>query len=342
VASESSRQAWRSSRVWREAVLIPDVLVEVAAELEREQNVTELLHGARRIVATGNGAAYYAALTVWTAALQFPSDAVDVVAVPAGVLATDHFRWRTGDVPLVFSSSGELRDVVGLLPAGFPAYALVTASPASTLARQATARIVVPVRSQDAVTHTQAYTGNVLAGLLAWSRATDRDLNFRVDDVPAVVERNLRTAQSWVERLSLPDDVPAAISFGSGSAWPAALETALLLKEVAGVPTEGMETREGATSGMYALRGDHLVVSLPTRDDKRIDEAERICASTGASLVRLPGGEEHTAVLAPITTFPAALALATKLGTTAGLDVDDPPWTAAYYATARTTGGVSA
>ena len=38
----------------------------------------------------------------------------------------------------------------------------------------------------------------------------------------------------------------------------------------------------------------------------------------------------------------AALALATALGTAAGRNVDDPDWTAAYYATARTTGEVSA
>jgi glucosamine 6-phosphate synthetase-like amidotransferase/phosphosugar isomerase protein len=328
--------------VWQEALAIPDVLGDVAAQMEREQDVPEMLRGARRIVATGNGAAFYAALVIWTAALQFPSDELDIVAVPAGVLATEHFRWRAGDVPLVFSSSGELRDVVGLMPDQLPPFALVTASPESTLAGAAAARIVVPVRSQDAVTHTQAYTGNVLAGLMAWSRASGRDHGFRPGDVPAVAETNLQMAATWVESLSLRAGVPAAIAFGSGSAWPAALETALLLKEVAGVPTEGMETREGATSGMYALRGDHLVVSLPTRGDRLIEEAEEVCRRTGATVLRVPGGDEQPAVLAPITTFPATLALATALGTTAGLDVDDPPWTAAYYATARTTGEVTA
>ena len=44
-----------------------------------------------------------------------------------------------------------------------------------------------------------------------------------------------------------------AVVFGSGPAWAAALEAALLLKEVSGMPAEGVETREGATSTMMAL-----------------------------------------------------------------------------------------
>ena len=65
---------------------------------------------------------------------------------------------------------------------------------------------------------------------------------------------------------------------GLCAGWPAALETALLLKEIASLPTEGMETREGATSGMYALGPTHIAVSLPTRHDPLIDETEQICA----------------------------------------------------------------
>ena len=43
-------------------------------------------------------------------------------------------------------------------------------------------------------------------------------------------------------------DATNAVVFGSGPAWAAALEAALLLKEVSGMPAEGVETRRGATS----------------------------------------------------------------------------------------------
>jgi glucosamine 6-phosphate synthetase-like amidotransferase/phosphosugar isomerase protein len=341
VARVGSEQPWTESQVWREATAIPDVLAEIVdADAMGESDVVRLLRPARRLVATGNGAAYYAALALWAAALERLGEGPEVVAIPAGLLATGQIRWRAGDVPLVFSSSGELRDVVGLAPDGLPPYALITATPDSTLARHAQAVTVVPVRTQDAITHTQAYTGNVLAGLLAWGRAAGSALDLR--DVPAVVHDNLRAARTWVDALNLPIRTHAGIVFGSGGGWPAALETALLLKEIASLPTEGMETREGATSGMYALGDAHLAVSLPTRDDALISETEQICARTGATVIRVPGGENHPATLAPITTFPAALALATALGTAAGRNVDDPDWTAAYYATARTTGEVSA
>ena len=40
------------------------------------------------------------------------------------------------------------------------------------------------------------------------------------------------------------------------------MEAALLLKETSIVPAEGMDTREGATTGMYALSSSQLVLGL--------------------------------------------------------------------------------
>ena len=61
-----------------------DVLAEVAAGAARSPELVALARRARRIVVTGNGAAYYAALALWTAALQAPQGP-EVVALPAGV-----------------------------------------------------------------------------------------------------------------------------------------------------------------------------------------------------------------------------------------------------------------
>jgi hypothetical protein len=127
----------------------------------------------------------------------------------------------------------------------------------------------------------------------------------------------------------------AAMAFGTGGASAAALETALLLKEIAGIPAEGLETREGATSGMYALRPGHLVLAHPTLDDPLCDEAADVCARMGAEVIRVPGGVGGPRSAAALTTFPAALALAGTLGRRAGHDIDQPAWTSAYYATAR-------
>ena len=117
----------------------------------------------------------------------------------------------------------------------------------------------------------------------------------------------------------------------------AALEAALLLKEIAGVPAEGLETREAATSGMYALAPGHLVVALPVSEDPHAAETTATCADRGARVVTIAAGERLTHTSAPLTTFPGALALAVRLGMTAGLDVDRPAWLDAYYSTARTS-----
>ena len=182
---------------------------------------------------------------------------------------------------------------------------------------------MVPVRAQRAVTHTQAYVGNVLALLLLWQQVADADLGLEAYALPDLVARGRSGAASrgprrWT-RLDLPS---AAIAFGAGGGWPAALELSLLLKEVAGVPTEGMETREGATSGMYALHPGHLVVSVPTAADPYVGETETVCAATGAHVLRLPVPLTASDLVTPITSFPAAVALAARLGRDAGLDVD--------------------
>ena len=325
--------------LWDDAIALPDTL---QATVERATGFTDVgallaAPGTRRVVATGNGAAYYVAVTLWLASLERPHERLAVVAVPAGVLAADRFAWRDGDVLLVVSSSGELRDVIEALERGAPSrYAAVTSSPESSIASGAEATAVVDVHAQRAVTHTQAYCGNVAAVLTIWAELTDdRVLARALRNVPAAVARGLAEAPEWAGAV-VPDVPPAAaIAFGTGSAWAAALEAALLLKEVAGVPSEGLETREGATSGMYALAPGHMAVSIPTRDDRLVAEAERVCAAKGATVVRVPRSDTVDARMAALTGFPALLALAAMLGLRAGLDVDSPAWTDAYYATAR-------
>lgn len=326
---------WRDTHLWRETRALPET---VGARAGVDEAVALL--GAprvRRVIATGNGAAFYAAVALWLASLE--SDrGPEVVAVPAGLLARGAFRWRVGDALLAVSSSGEMRDVIEALDAGVRGpVAAVTASPSSTIGRRADATVHVTITSQDAVTHTQGFCGNVAAMLDVWAALSDDDgLRRAVVDVPAAVATACAVAEAWVDGLTLPDP-SAAVVFGSGTAWAAALEGALLLKEVAGIPAEGVETREGATSAMYALRAGHLVVSLATGSDPLVDEAEAICAARGATVVRAPGAGGADRRLAAVTAFPALVALAAAIGVDQGLDVDAPAWTDAYYAVARGT-----
>lgn len=319
---------------------LPSSLAATVDARDGVDDVAALLgaRGVRRIVASGNGAAYYVAVALWLASLESPGGP-ELVPVPSGLLARGTFAWRDGDVLLAVSSSGEFRDLVEAVDADAPApYAAVTASAGSTLGSRAGARALVSVRNQRAVTHTQAFCGAVAAALAVWAEVTsDEALRAALRGLPADVERAVAGAGAWAHGVA---DVgaDAAIVFGSGPCWAAALEAALLLKEVAGIPAEGVETREGATSAMMALRPGALALSLPAgADDPLLVEAEEICAARGATVLRAPGGEGVDRRLAAITTFPAAAKLSARIGIERGLDVDRPAWTDAYYRVARGT-----
>jgi glucosamine 6-phosphate synthetase-like amidotransferase/phosphosugar isomerase protein len=325
--------------LWRDVTELPSSLATTLEDRGRG-NVSALLgaEDVRRVVASGNGAAYYVAVALWLASLE-GAPGPEVVAVPSGLLARGAFAWRPGDVLLAVSSSGEFRDLVEAIDAGVPTpYAAVTANAESTLGSRAGARALVSVPNQRAVTHTQAFCGAVVAALAVWAEVTrDSALEAALGRVPGELERSIARARTWVDERSIVE-AETAIVFGSGPAWAGALEAALLLKEVAGIPTEGVETREGATSAMMSLRQGALAVSLPTvAEDPLLAEAEEICAGQGATVLRAPTLAAADRRLAAVSTFPAAAALAGRLGIERGLDVDLPAWTEAYYRVARRT-----
>jgi glutamine---fructose-6-phosphate transaminase (isomerizing) len=328
------------TKIWHDLREVPAQLRATLDRAEELSRVAAVLSGSgvRRIVAVGNGAAYYVAHLLWLASLEGPPGAAELVAVPSGLVAKDGFQWRSGDLLLAVSSSGEFRDLVEATASRRTPrpYVAITADAGSTLGRGAAARALVSA-SQQAPTHTQAFLGGVVAALAIWAEVTDDvELRAAVSQAPEACARAITASERWAQETLSELAIPtAAVAFGSGSAWAAALEAALLIKEVARIPSEGVETREGSTSAMMGLAPGHLVLSLATRDDSLVDEAERVCASLGAAVLQIPGGQDADARLSPVTTFPAALAVAVTLGVRSGLDVDKPDWIDAYYATAR-------
>jgi fructoselysine-6-P-deglycase FrlB-like protein len=275
---------------------------------------------------------------LWLTSLNSAPEAPPVVAVPGGLVARGRFAWRSGDVLVAISSSGEFRDVVEAVSSGAPRpFVAITARPDSTIGAAADARVVIAVPNQRAVTHTQVFCSGVIAALSIWALAFgDRQVGDAVAAASEVCARSLAAATAWAADADL-DTMPqpaAAIALGSGGAWTAALETALLLREVAGVPADGAETREGATSSMFALSSGHLVASVGPHSDPLVLEAEQRCREAGATVVSVPG-DETSPHLAAVTTFPGSVALTATIGLRAGLDVDRPSWVNAYYSTAR-------
>ena len=332
----------RDSGLWLDVLEMPEAL---ARTLDADAGVADAVAvlgdpSVRRVVATGNGAAYYVGFALALAALRSGAGP-ELVALPAGVVADPSFAWREGDRLLAISSSGEFKDVVTAIEQGAPKPVVaITAHAESTLGRLADAVALQTVLHQRAITHTQALAGALAIGLRIWGRAVGDDALARAaDDGPALIQAAIQAAPGWAEAAFAEGASPAsAASFGGGPAWAAALETALLLKEIARIPAEGAETREGATSVMYGLNRDCLVLALGTDGDGGFAEAVDVCRATGAAVVEVPGGRGVDPRFAFATLLPATCAASGVLAVRGGHDIDNPTWTEAYYATARASG----
>lgn len=265
-----------------------------------------------------------------------------MIGVPAGLIATGDLRLGAGGVLLAVSASGELRDLVELLespPAGVRVGA-ITGAPDSAIATRAAARMLVAPGPQEAVTHTHAFCGAIAAVMWLLAELTGDDaLRAAVAGLPDAADRAIDAADAWADTAVPEIDVPSAMfAFGTGAGWAAALEAALVVKEICQIPSEGVETREAATTAMTTLLPEHLVLDLAPAGDLAAEESRRICGSRGAAVLRAPGADLADNRLAAVTTFPAAVALAADLAGRMGRDADQPAWTAAYYETARRGG----
>ncbi len=325
--------------LWADVRELPGAL---GATLDAAEGVAEaaaLLRdgGVERIVATGNGAAYYVAHALWLAALEGAPGGPPIVAVPCGVAVRDRFRWEPGDAVLAVSSSGEFRDVVELAQRGGRPCVAITASADSSLATAATATVLQHVAGQRAVTHTQAVAGAYACGLAVWAAVTgDAELAALLGDRPRRGGRRGRRRRGVGHRAGRPAR-PACRRRGRR-------RRRLGRGDGAGADAQGDLARP--RRGRRDARGLHVgdVRPGPRAPDglarsRRATRSARRRWSCAPRPARPPCGcRAPTALdtrLTPITTLPAAAALAAELALAGGHDVDKPTWTDAYYQTAR-------
>ncbi len=338
--------AMSGTGVWKDTVEVSEAIAATLADRSGMADVARLMTNGktRRVIASGNGASFYVAHALWLASF-YGEARVEVVGLPAGLLcdATSSFRWRSGDLLLAVSSSGRLRDLIEIIDERKPSwvpYAAITANPDAPVPVGATACAQITVPTHRAVTHTGDFCAATAAALSIWSMVTgDKELAAAVDKLPETTRRSAGLALDWSQNELLGLDLPSTVvPFGSGPAWTAALEAALMVKEIAGISGEGLETREAATSALTATGPGHLFVALPTGDDCYIEEACRLATIRGARALSAPGGPLADPRVSPVTTFPAAIALSVVLGQRAAMNVDHPEWIDLYYSTARRDG----
>jgi len=319
-----------------------------AASLAR----TLLDRGVRRVHVIGNGTSYHSALaaTVLHRRHARPTDPA-VVPLTAGEFRTYPPALGHGDAVVGISSSGEFRDVVGVvesLRGRVPTVGIVNVAD-SSLARVADHILQSAAGPSPMPVMTKTFSATLVATELLLLELLGEEVAAPVeaamiaaaDDAARAVEAAGAAVEGLAERFA---DCRHFFVVGAGAAHPAALEAALKLKEMALVHAEGVETWEMASGPATLVGPATTIVALEpagpglaaTRD------IVRHCAGWGARVIEVgpdrtvPEAEllpvPPTAIEdhAPLTVVPPVALFAYALARRHGIQPDRPAWTDRY------------
>lgn len=335
-----------------EPAAIRDTLAE-SVETARRAAAALRSRGVTRVHVIGNGTSYHSSLAAATLYRRhaLPGDPA-VVALTAGEFRRYLPALGATDAVIGISASGEFRDVVAVVEAlrgRVPTVAIVNV-PGSTLDRTADYVVRsaggpsrVPVMTKTFAS-TLVATELVLAELLGGERAG------RIRHSIALAADHAEAAIAAAEPLvaAFADAIAGAghlFVVGSGAAYPAALEAALKLKEMAIVHAEGTESWEMASGVATIVDAESVVVALAPHGPgfaatvdvashavgwgARIVEVAPVASIEGAYLLPIPAAAEEDH--APLTTVPPIALLAFALARRRGHDADHPGWIERYH-----------
>ncbi len=312
----------------------------VARVLDREMRAAAAVAakarrgGARLAVLAARGSSDHAAIVgkylfEWAAGLPSALAATSLASLYRRDLAL------RGALVVGISQSGRSPDVVEYLRRARRSGALtvaVTNDPGSPLARQAHDVLACHAGPERSVCATKTYAAQLaalylLAAALApqeRGRALRRRLERAPEDLSGIMMREPEIAAA-ARRL---EDVRRCVVLGRGFSYPAALETALKLKEAAGVFAEGLSAADFLHGhvGMLARppRNDLAAVLLETPGPGAASLAEarkRLSRFGVATTVLADTGPDW---LSPLTLSAAGHLLAFRLALGVGLDPDAP------------------
>ncbi len=243
---------------------------QLAAEAMRQR-------GPRRIFLIGNGTSLYSSMAaVYTArALAGPGQAF-VTAIPAGDFRYFRPQVEKSDVVVGVSASGEFRDVLAVFEElrGLCLCVGITHVPGSTITRLAGATLLSGGGPSRVPVMTKTYASTLVAAHLLLLEFFQASQSY-YDDLSASADRCEEAIRLAGEKI---DEVAAEMAkfehgfyFGAGCGYPAALETALKMKEMAILHAEGAETWEMASGPATCVSRDTFCIGLETGDSS--DEA---------------------------------------------------------------------
>ena len=309
----------------------------------------------RRIFVIGNGTSLYTSMaaTYTARSLAGPDDPL-VLAYPAGDFRYFMPALRPNDVIIGMSASGEFRDVLSIFERYHGQCMLVgiTHVPGSSLTRLADAILLSSGGPSRVPVMTKTYASTLTALHL---------LLLEIFQAPAVYFEDLHAVADRCEkalaeaRHIVPDLIPSvakfehAFYFGAGNAYPASLEGALKMKEMAILHAEGSETWEMASGPATVVSENSLCVALYTGEESDSSTADTASHSRewGARVLEVgpdaPAGDWHLPVEAsPVPAFsslalvPPLALLAYRSARARGYNPDRPAWRERYVSQGMT------
>jgi len=280
----------------------PAVLERLVSTEVVVKDAVSLTARTRRVVFTGCGSAYHAALFAVDRAV-YGARAFDAVAIPASEMEERGHTISSNDVVIALSQSGETADVIDALVAaserGATTIGVVNVA-GSSVARMVDIEIPLLAGTERSVLATKSFTamlgrivqlvdgvGQVRRGETGVSSSTDL-LCRQADEMASALQAS--DIRNWIDRFRSAL-VPATSAFvvGTGMHQSIASEAALKLKEGAYVHAEAVRAGE-LKHGVIALieRGfPCLLMSGNEREAPRQAIISAELASRGASVFSL-------------------------------------------------------
>jgi glucosamine--fructose-6-phosphate aminotransferase (isomerizing) len=314
-----------------------------------------LVTGGRRLVALGNGTSYFAAAaSVYLHNTLVPPAGTLALAVPTGDFSLYPLPLAAADGIVGVSASGELIDLLDLFERlrGHHRLIGITNVSDSTLTRVSDDVLLLRAGRGLVPTTTKTFVASVAAlqlfllGLLKAqgveaATALRKEIATIPDRIAVSLDQTRRQIATIADRLA---PCRRVFVFGAGPAWAVAQEGALVLKEIANLPAEPMQTREmaqGTTAVVDASVG--VIGVLPPGPGQ--DAGRRVLAQCAAlEAVTLEMGADPTGLrvdipchhlLSPLIYGGPLFVLANELALRRGIDSDHPHWEAGYLQAVR-------
>jgi glucosamine--fructose-6-phosphate aminotransferase (isomerizing) len=313
-----------------------------------------LMHarGVRRIYLIGNGTSLYSSMAAtYTARLLAGPDSPLVIAMPAGDFRHFTPALNEQDAIVGVSASGEFKDVLAVFERlqGKCLRIGITHIPGSSITHTSDALIYSKGGPSNVPVMTKTYASTLTAAHLLLLEFFGADASYYVD-LGAAADRTAAAVEIAEERV--PGIVKElmkyehAFYFGAGNAFPAALESALKMKEMALLHAEGAETWEMATGPATLVGPGAFCAAMYAGQDLDIDTLSqaKLYREWGARLIEIgpssaPVGDWHLPVeaarygaFASLSLVPPAALLAYRMAKARGHTPERPAWRERYYA----------